>query len=148
MVGEGCCALCFDDPDLSTEKRQEVQELLAAICTTVVLSEPQIAEFSALIGSGPAVVFHLLESMVEAGLRLGFCYEDAKRLVETLFVGSVRLAQASPDTPHAKLRMNVCSPKGSSIVGMNALDRAGVRGAIIDAVLATYSRAQEMSTDD
>lgn len=49
--------------------------------------------------------------------------------------------------PHAKLRMNVCSPGGSSIVGVNEMDRLGVRGAIIETVLATHRRALEMSTD-
>ena len=146
MVGEGCCALCLDDPALSEAQRELVISLFSAISTTVVLHEEQIPEFSALIGSGPAFVFHLLESFVEVGLRLGFSYADAKQLVEKLFLGSVRLAQGSPDVPHAKLRMNVCSPGGSSIVGVNELDRRAVRGAIIDAVLATHRRALEMSS--
>lgn len=148
MVGEGCCALCLDDPALNENHKKSVKELFSAISTTVVLREPQIPEFSALIGSGPAFVFHLLESFVEAGLRLGFSYGDAKQLAEKLMVGSVRLAQGNPDVPHAKLRMNVCSPGGSSIVGVNEMDRLGVRGAIIDTVLATHRRALEMSADE
>ena len=62
-------------------------------------------------------------------------------------VGSVQLAQENPEVPHAKLRMNVCSPGGSSIVGVNEMDRLGVRGAIIETVLATHRRALEMSAD-
>lgn len=147
MVGKGCCALCFDDLTLPEEKKQIITDMFSAICTTVIMPESQICEFSALIGSGPAFVFHMLESMVEAGLRLGFTYEDSKKLVEKLFEGSVKLAQESPEIPHAKLRMNVCSPRGSSIVGVNSLDRTAVRGAIIDSVLATYNRAIEMSSE-
>ncbi len=146
MVGEGCCALCLDDPALNEGQKKLVLELFSAMSTAVVLRESQIPEFSALIGSGPAFIFHLLESFVEAGLRLGFSYADAKQLVEKLMLGSVRLAQGNPDMPHAKLRMNVCSPGGSSIMGVNELDRLGVRGAIIDAVLATHRRALEMSS--
>ena len=122
MVGEGCCALCLDDPALNEEQKKLVLELFSAICTTVVLHESHIPEFSAFIGSGPAFIFHLL-------------------------VGSVRLAQENPEVPHAKLRMNVCSPGGSSIVGVNEMDRLGVRGAIIETVLATHRRALEMSAD-
>ena len=70
-----------------------------------------------------------------------------KQLAEKLMVGSVRLAQENPEVPHAKLRMNVCSPGGSSIVGVNEMDRLGVRGAIIETVLATHRRALEMSAD-
>ena len=147
MVGEGCCALCLDDPTLNEEQKKLVLELFSAISTTVVLHESHIPEFSAFIGSGPAFIFHLLESFVEVGLRLGFSYHDAKQLAEKLMVGSVRLAQENPEVPHAKLRMNVCSPGGSSIVGVNEMDRLGVRGAIIETVLATHRRALEMSAD-
>ncbi len=147
MIGEGCCALCMDDPALDEDQKQLTLKLFSAISTTVVLHESQIPEFSALIGSGPAFIFHLLESFVEAGLRLGFSYGEAKQLVEKLMLGSVKLAQGNPDVPHAKLRMNVCSPGGSSIVGVNEMDRLGVRGAIIDTILVTHRRALEMSTD-
>ena len=146
MVGEGCCALCLDDPALSDAQKRQVIDLFSAISTAVVLHEDQIPEFSALIGSGPAFVFHILESFMEVGLRLGFSQTDARRLVEMLVLGSVRLAQEAPDMPRATLRMTVCSPGGSSIVGVNELDRRGVRGAIIDAVLATHQRALEMSS--
>ncbi len=146
MVGKGCVALCFDDPALSEDMKKEIFELFSAISTTVVLKEPQLNEFSALIGSGPAFVFLMLEAMVDVGIRLGFSYDQAKMLVEKLVEGSVNLAQASPDIPHAKLRMNVCSPKGSSIVGVHALERNGVRSGIIDAILETHQRAMEMAS--
>lgn len=145
IIGAGCCAVCFDDAALTEAIKKDVLGLLSRICTTVVLPEHRITEFSALIGSGPAFVFHLMESMVEAGIRLGFTGDEARRLVETLFTGSAGLAQAQPDVSLATLRMNVCTPKGSSIAGVNSLDRSAVRGAVIDAVLATYARAEEMS---
>lgn len=146
MVGKGCVALCFDDPALTEDIKKEIYELFTAISTTVILNEPQLNEFSALIGSGPAFVFLMLEAMVDVGIRLGFSYDNAKMLVEKLFEGSVNLAQASPDIPHAKLRMNVCSPKGSSIIGVHALEKNGVRAGIIDAVLETHKRAVEMAS--
>lgn len=52
MVGEGCCALCLDDPTLNEEQKKLVLELFSAISTTVVLHESHIPEFSAFIGSG------------------------------------------------------------------------------------------------
>lgn len=148
MVGKGCCALCFDDISLTQSQQDEIYELLSAISTTVILKEPQLNEFSALIGSGPAFVFLILEAMVDAGIRLGFSADNAKMLVEKLVEGSVKLAQESPQIPHAKLRMNVCSPKGSSIVGVNSLDVRGVRGSIIEAILDTHKRALEMAEEN
>lgn len=144
MVGEGCTALCFDDKALSEEQKNTVRKIFDCVGTTVILPEDKFAEFSTLIGSGPAFVFYMLEAMLEAAIRLGFKYDEAKQMLEQLFLGSTRLAQANADIPHAKLRLNVCSPKGTTIVGMNSLDKNAVRGAVIDAVMATYERNQEL----
>lgn len=144
MVGEGCTALCFDDKGLSDEQKNIVRKIFDCVGTTVILPEDKFAEFSTLIGSGPAFVFYMLEAMLEAAIRLGFKYDEAKQMLEQLFLGSTRLAQANADIPHAKLRLNVCSPKGTTIVGMNSLDKNAVRGAVIDAVMATYERNQEL----
>lgn len=144
MVGEGCTALCFDDKALSDTQKSIIKEIFDCVGTSVILPEDKFAEFSTLIGSGPAFVFYMLEAMLEAAIRLGFKYNDAKQMLEQLFLGSTRLAQANEDIPHAKLRLNVCSPKGTTIVGMNSLDKNAVRGAVIDAVMAVYDRYMEL----
>lgn len=140
MVGEGCTALSFDDKALSAAQKETIKQIFDCVGTTVILPEDKFAEFSTLIGSGPAFVFYMLEAMLEAAIRLGFKYDEAKQMLEQLFVGASKLAQANEDVPHAKLRLNVCSPKGTTIVGMNSLDKNAVRGAVIDAVMATYER--------
>lgn len=144
MVGEGCTALCFDDAILTDEKKETVKKIFDCVGTSVILSEDNFPAFSTLIGSGPAFVFYMLEAMLEGAIRLGFKYDEAKQMLEQLFIGSAKLAQANADIPHAKLRLNVCSPKGTTIVGMNSLDKNAVRGAVIDAVMATYNRNIEM----
>lgn len=144
MVGEGCTALCFDDDSLSDEQKITIKKIFDCVGTSVLLPEDKFAEFSTLIGSGPAFVFYMLEAMLEGAIRLGFKYDEAKQMLEQLFLGSTKLAQENPDIPHAKLRLNVCSPKGTTIVGMNSLDKNAVRGALIDAIMATYERNLEL----
>ncbi len=144
MVGEACTALCFDDIMLNINQKNLIQKIFDAVGTTVILPETSFPEFSALIGSGPAFVFYMLEAMLESAIRLGFRYDDAKKLLDQLFVGSARLAQEQTEVDHARLRLNVCSPKGTTIVGMNTLDKNAVRGAIIEAILATYDRNLEL----
>lgn len=144
MVGEGCSALCFDDTLLSDEHKVTIKKIFDCVGTSIILPEEKFAEFSTLIGSGPAFVFYMLEAMLEGAIRLGFKYDEAKQMLEQLFLGSTKLAQENADTPHAKLRLNVCSPKGTTIVGMNSLDKSAVRGAIIDAIMATYERNLEL----
>lgn len=147
MVGQGCCALCFDDESLPSAKKIFIHELFSKLAIVSVLTEEQLPQFSALMGSGPAFVFYMQEAMMEAAIRLGFKLNEAKILIDKLFEGSANLAQSQADANYAKLRLNVCSPKGSTIVGMNALDRNSVRSGIIEAVLATHARAEEMANE-
>lgn len=144
MVGEGCTALCFDDAMLTDTHKETVKKIFDSVGTSIILTEDNFPAFSTVIGSGPAFVFYMLEAMLEGAIRLGFKYDDAKQMLEQLFIGSAKLAQANADTPHTKLRLNVCSPKGTTIVGMNSLDKNAARGAIIDAIMATYDRNIEM----
>lgn len=144
MACEGCTALCFDDDSLSDEQKVTIKKIFDCVGTSVILPEDKFTEFSTLIGSGPAFVFYMLEAMLEGAIRLGFKYDEAKQMLEQLFLGSIKLAQENPDIPHAKLRLNVCSPKGTTIVGMNSLDKNAVRGALIDAIMATYERNIEL----
>lgn len=147
MVGQGCCALCFDDESLPSIKKTFIHELFSKLATVTVLTEAQLPQFSALMGSGPAFVFYMQEAMMEAAIRLGFKQNESKILIDKLFEGSANLAQFQQNTHYATLRLNVCSPKGSTIVGMNALDKNGVRSGIIEAVLATHARAEEMANE-
>ena len=144
MVGEACTALCFDDILLTEKQKEIIQKIFNTVGTTVILPETSFPEFSTLIGSGPAFVFYMLEAMMEGAIRLGFRYNDAKKLIDQLFVGSAKLAQENVDIDYARLRLNVCSPKGTTIVGMNSLDKNAVRGAIIEAIIATYERNLEL----
>ncbi|MFQ9867847.1 MAG: pyrroline-5-carboxylate reductase family protein [Bilophila wadsworthia] len=125
MVGEGCCALCLDDPALNEEQKKLVLELFSAISTTVVLHESHIPEFSAFIGSGPAFIFHLLESFVEVGLRLGFSYHDAKRLQKN--DGRQRPAGLGKPEVRTPLRMNACRPAAPPLWWNSRID-GGTRG--------------------
>jgi pyrroline-5-carboxylate reductase len=144
MVGEGCTALCFDDGMLQDVHKETIKKIFACVGTTCILPEAQFAEFSTLIGSGPAFVFYMLEAMLEGAIRLGFKYDDAKKMLEQLFLGSTELARQNSGIPYAKLRLNVCSPKGTTIAGMNSLDKNAVRGAVIEAIMATFDRNLEL----
>ncbi len=145
MVGQGCCALCFDDYELSQEQKNMISSYFSKISTTTILKEEQMPQFSALLGSGPAFVFYFQEAMQEAAIRLGFTQDDSKQLIDQPFAGCAKLSSSQEDSNYAKLRLNVCSPNGSSIVGVNTLDQKAVKSGIIECILATHQRALEMS---
>lgn len=145
LVGAGVFALCFDDPSLLPAHKAFLLELFGRIGTPLEMPEKNMTAFGALVGAGPAYVFHFMDSMLQAGLTLGFSRAEAKRMVQALFEGSVRMAGAT-DQSFAELKDQVCSPAGITIEAVNHLDRCAVRGDIVDAVLAADKRGREMES--
>ncbi len=142
-VGKGVFGLCLEDPALTPEARDDVQAMFAALGVCVELPESRFTAFSALIGAGPAYVFAMMQGLVQAGATLGFTWAQSREMVAALFEGSALMA-ARENTPLPQLRDEVCSPGGLTIAGVNALDRAGLNGLLVDAVLAADARGREM----
>ena len=143
LVGMGVFALCLEDPKLSQSCRQSLLQVFGTLGQCVELAEEKFTAFSALIGAGPAYVFAMMQGLVQAGVTLGFTHAQSRQMVTALFAGSARMAEQDA-SPLGQLRDNVCSPGGLTIAGVNVLDRAGLAGLLVDAVLAADARGAEM----
>lgn len=140
LVGAGVFALCLEDPTLREETRDSVLDLFAVLGSTVVLPEAKFKAFTALVGCGPAYVFHFMDALTEAGVTLGFSRKESLELVTQLVLGSAKLA-AVPGSHPALLREEVCSPAGVTIAAINHMDRTALRGHLIDAILIAHERS-------
>ncbi len=143
LVGAGIFAFCFDDAKLDDSMKEYILQLFRGIGMCIELEESKFAAFSAFMGAGPAYAFYLMNSLVQAGVTLGFSRDDSRHMVEQLFDGCTTMAKNSAQNL-TQLRDNVCSPAGLSIAGVNHMEREAVSGAIVDAVLAANARAAEM----
>ena len=143
LVGMGVFALCLEDPKLSQNCKQSLLQVFGTLGQCVELAEEKFTAFSALIGAGPAYVFAMMQGLVQAGVTLGFTHAQSRQMVTALFAGSARMAEQDA-SPLGQLRDNVCSPGGLTIAGVNVLDRAGLVGLLVDAVLAADARGAEM----
>ena len=142
LVGMGVFALCLEDPKLSQNCKQSLLQVFGTLGQCVELAEEKFTAFSALIGAGPAYVFAMMQGLVQAGVTLGFTHAQSRQMVTALFAGSARMAEQDA-SPLGQLRDNVCSPGGLTIAGVNVLDRAGLVGLLVDAVLAADARGAE-----
>lgn len=143
LVGSGVFAFCFDDANFTRLRQLELLELFDNIGYCVELAESRFTDFSALIGAGPAYVFAVMQGLLQAGLTLGFPQEQSRKMLTELFAGSAELASRQAKN-FMQLRDDVCSPGGLTIAGINVLDRAGLSGLFVDAVLAAAKRGREM----
>lgn len=117
--------------------------VLEAVGVVVRVPEDKLDAVTGLSGSGPAYVFVMAESMIEAGVLVGLPREVAEVLAVQTLLGSARLLESS-DEAAASLRAQVTSPGGTTAAGLRALESGGFRSAILDAVSAATERAREL----
>lgn len=98
---------------------------------------------TALSGSGPAYVFFLAETLIEAGVALGLPRDTATRLSEHTIAGAARLLVESDLAP-AELRAQVTSPGGTTAAAVGSLEHHAVRAAFLDALEAATRRSREL----
>ncbi len=97
------------------------ESLLQAVGQTVRLtSEDQMDAVTAVSGSGPAYVFHMIEALAAAGAAEGLPADMAMALAKATVAGSGALAEAADETPE-QLRINVSSPGGTTLAGLSVL---------------------------
>jgi pyrroline-5-carboxylate reductase len=142
VVGFGASALAAA-PGVGPEDVAWGRSLLEAVGVVVELDESKLDAVTGLSGSGPAYVFLVAESLIEAGVLVGLPREVAEVLAVQTLLGSARLLESS-DEHAAGLRAQVTSPGGTTAAGLQALERGGVRSAILDAVQAATERSRQL----
>jgi pyrroline-5-carboxylate reductase len=107
--------------------------------------EGQMDAVTALSGSGPAYVFHLIEAMAAAGVAAGLPEAMAAQLARATVCGAGELARLAPETP-ARLRENVTSPGGTTAAALRVLmdPVAGLPPLMVRAVAAAAERGREL----
>jgi pyrroline-5-carboxylate reductase len=117
--------------------------ILQSVGTVATVNEPALDAVTGLSGSGPAYVFLFAEALIDAGVLVGLTRPVARGLAIQTLLGSARLLDETGEEPSA-LRAAVTSPGGTTAAGLRALESAGVRSAILDAVAAATQRAREL----
>jgi len=120
--------------------------VLEAVGVVVRVPEDKIDAVTGLSGSGPAYVFVMAESMIEAGVLVGLPRDVAEVLAVQTLLGSASLLESSGEAA-ATLRAQVTSPGGTTAAGLRALESGGFRSAVLDAVAAATERSRELGQD-
>ncbi len=127
-------------PPTTTEQVDMARALFSAVGEVVEVSEEQLDAVTGLSGSGPAYVYSVIEALADGGVRMGLARDVALRLAAQTVLGAARLVLESGEHP-AVLRDRVTTPAGTTIHGLHALERGGLRAALIDAVAAATERS-------
>jgi pyrroline-5-carboxylate reductase len=142
LVGASASAYCPGE-SATAEDAALVERLLKAVGLAVRLPESQLDAVTGLSGSGPAFVYVMIEALSDGGVRMGLPRDAATALAAQTVLGAAKMVLETGQHP-GPLKDSVASPGGTTIAGLHALERGGVRAALMDAVEAATRRATEL----
>ena len=140
-LGDGMIQYCSDD--VEPEKMAEWLTAMAPAGRLDAVPESLIDAASAVSGCGPAWAYQFIEALADGGVAAGLPRAKAQEYAAQMVLGSAKLVLESGQHPGA-LKDAVCRPGGSTIQGVRVLEEKGLRGAVMDAVIASYNKTKEM----
>lgn len=145
-IGRGMSVLCANAVTSADQKSFSEQLMAAAGVVDWIEDEGLMDAVTALSGSGPAYVFHLIETMAAAGAALGLSPELAAKCALQTVMGSGALAAEAADEP-AVLRKNVTSAGGTTAAALDVLmaDSDGLGQLMRRAMTAARDRGRELA---
>lgn len=142
LVGEGISAWCVNSHVTDADK-ETVEKVLTSFGEAEEVPENLMGVVTSLSGSSPAYVFEFIEAMADAAVLDGMPRAQAYHFAAQTVLGSAKMVLETGKHP-GELKDMVCSPAGTTIAGVAALEKGGFRGTVIEAVHACTEKALNM----
>lgn len=142
LVGAAATALCAGR-HAGEEDLRLSEALFASLGIVRRVAEKDMDAVTGLSGSGPAYVYTFIEALADGGVQQGLARDVALTLAAQTVLGAARLVVESAEHP-AVLRDRVCSPGGTTIAGVAALEEGRLRATLMEAVARATRRSKEL----
>lgn len=146
LIKKGISGYTFNE-NIKDEDIENIEKILNATGEIVKVKENELDIVTAISGSGPAYVFVMLNSIADAGVKLGMTKESALKLAAETFIGSAELLKQTKEHPE-KLKDNVTSPGGTTAAGLFKMEENNIRKALIETIEAAYMRSKELGKEE
>ncbi len=138
LIGEGIILYSHGD-ELLEKEVDTFLEMLAPAGIVQKIPENLMDAGCAISGCGPAFAFLFLEALSDGGVACGLKRDEATNLAAQMLAGAGKLLLTTGKNP-SELKNAVCSPAGTTIEGIRALEQHGFRSAAMEAVIASYQK--------
>lgn len=144
LIGKGVTVLCQSSDEISAERIAAVEKIFSSIGCYKWIEEDCFDAVSAISGSGPAYVYRFIEAMTDSAVALGVSRELAQSLVVDTIIGGSAMVKEADKHPRV-LSDKVTSPGGTTIQGLQAMEKAGFSTAINEGIKKAYERSIDLS---
>lgn len=141
-VGEGFAAIAGGSA-ATEEDLAYAKTIFESLGKAAVVTERQVDELGALSGAGPGYAFVIIDALADAGVNIGLPRKVAIEAAAQTLYGAAKMVLETGKHP-AELRDQVTSPGGTTIAGIQMMERRGLRAALIDGVEACMKKSDEM----
>lgn len=144
-IGKGI-SVAIANKNTNAVQRHAANQLLRAAGIVEWIEDEQLMDaVTALSGSGPAYIFHLIECLAKAGENIGIEKNIAMTLARQTVIGSAALAEADAEIPAEILRKNVTSPNGTTQAGLDVLMDGKFQDILTQTLTAAQKRSKELN---
>ncbi len=143
MVKEGMTELCYSDDEFTKEEQTIIEKLLDSFGHFCMIPEKLMDAAVCASGSSPAYVYLFIEALADSAVKYGIPRKTAYEMAAQTVLGAAKMVLETELHPGI-LKDAVCSPGGTTIAGVSALEQNGFRSAISAATDACYQRAIQL----
>lgn len=143
MVLQGMTVGCYSDDNFTEEEKKQIKEFFESFGEFEIVEERLISSVICVSGSSPAYVYMFIEALADSAVRYGLPRDKAYKFAAQTVKGSAEMVLKTGEHP-GKLKDNVCSPGGTTIAGVEALEECGFRNALFKAAKACYRKAEKL----
>ena len=145
LVGQGLTGLAWPD-DMTLDQKKVVRKIFEPISEIYELEEPKLDSFLALTSSGPAYIALVVEAMADGAVAAGLPRHLSNQLAHKTLSGTASLLREKSLHP-AELKDMVASPAGTTISALRHLELAGLRSALIEAVVLAAQKSRQLAEE-
>lgn len=143
MVGEGMTGVCFDENEFSESEIKEIESFFNSFGNMCKVDEKLMSAVTCASGSSPAYVYMFIEALADSVVKYGMPRQAAYKFVAQTVLGSAKMVLETGQHP-GKLKDDVCSPGGTTIAAVEALEENGLRNSLFKATEKCYRKCEHL----